>query len=178
MKNSIWAVLVPMFALIALPFASFGQTMPEHCISFLGGMNLNGGYEAGIETEYYFNNRHNTSLYGIADYHYAKENILNYGVDAKKMMFELGWKKYFAVIPQTFYPYIGLGVTGGMQQCTQTSGTPVNIADITDNYLLGAVGTIGLEYMYTPSISIVASCRFKYDDNIHYVIGAGLKFGF
>ena len=95
------------------------------------------------------------------------------GYDARKCMAEIGWKMYFPVVKNTFYPFIGLGLTAGMQ-----TGTEVKCTSDLSTYLLGGVGTIGMEYMFAPTISAVVSCRFKYDDVIHYVIGGGLKFGF
>ena len=54
-------------------------------------------------------------------------------------MAEIGWKMYFPVVKNTFYPFIGLGLTAGMQTCTEVKCT----SDLS-TYLLGGVGTIGM----------------------------------
>lgn len=168
-KTSIMKKVILAIGLALLSIGAFAQnTLPAHCITILGSVNLNGGAEGLIETEYFFNSNHKTSLYAAADYHYAKEDLWDEGYDARKCMAEIGWKMYFPVIKDTFYPFIGLGLTAGMQTCTKIKATTL------PTYLLGGVGTIGMEYMFAPTISAVVSCRFKYDDVIHYVIGGGL----
>lgn len=50
-------ILAIGLALLSLG-ASAQNTLPAHCITILGSVNLNGGAEGLIETEYFFNSNH------------------------------------------------------------------------------------------------------------------------
>lgn len=155
--------------------------LPNNSISFTAGMNFDGGYEVSIGTENHFNSNHTASLYGLINYHYAEENWYGQSVDCKKAMGEIGGKYYFRVVRNKFYPYLGLGITAGIQDIKQNtfynSGESV-VDEERDPFLLGGVGTVGLEYLFTPNVAIEVLGRFKYDSHMHYIIGGGLKFSF
>ena len=95
--------------------------LPNNSISFTAGMNYDGGYEVSIGTENYFNSNHTASLYGLINYHYAEENWFGQSVDCKKAMGEIGGKYYFRVVRNKFYPYLGLGITAGIQDIKQNT---------------------------------------------------------
>ena len=162
-------------------YATAQEKLPNSSISFMGAADLNGGYEMSLGSEYYFNSNHKVSLYGLFNYHFAKELWLGESVSCKKAMMEIGGKKYFAVVKEKFYPYVGLGVAIGVQDLTQNTFVNFSTSIINkdeDYFILGGVGTLGLEYMLTKNVAIDVACRFKYDDVMHYVLGGGLKFSF
>ena len=152
--------------------------LPSHSISIFGGYNLNGGYEVNLEAENYFNSNHTFSLYGLFGFHTASENWAGMPLVCRKAMGEIGGKYYIPAVRGRFYPYLGAGVTAGLQNIKQSLPDNEIILDDKDKYLVGCVGTVGLEFLFCKNVSMDVRCRFKYDGMMHYVLGAGLKFMF
>lgn len=174
-------IIITELLFFALTSGYAQEKLPNHSISLSSGIDVNDGYETILGTEYYFNSNHKVSLYGLFNYHFTKELWFGESVTCKKAMMEIGGKKYFAVVKEKFYPYVGLGLTAGVQDLTQNTFVNFNESIInkdTDPLILGGVGTIGLEYLFTRNISIELISRFKYDRSIHCIIGGGLKFSF
>lgn len=174
-------ISVTLFLFATLGISLAQEKLPNQSISITPCIDLQGGYETGIGTEYYFNSNHKVSFYGLFNYHFAKERWFGQSVDCKKALVEAGSKRYFNVVKQKFYPFVGLGLTAGVQNITQKTfnnyGESV-VNDEQDPFILGAVCTIGLEYMFTTNVAVELISKFKYDRSIHYVLGGGLKFSF
>ena len=154
-------------------FPMFAQST----ISFSAEYNFNGGHEVALESENFFRSGHSYSLYGLFDYHFAEEEWLGEAIDCKKAMAEVGVKKFFQVIENKIYPYVGLGMTAGIQNMYQSTNRDRSIIDEdTDPFLLGGTATIGSEFMLSDRMAFRISCRLKYDDFMHYVLGGGLTF--
>ncbi len=159
--------------------ASKQVALPSHSIFLTAGANYDGGYEVSFGSEYFFNTKHLSSLYGLVNYHFTNETWWGEAVNCKKAMAEIGGRFYIPAVKNKFYPYIGLGLTAGIQNVEQKT---FYISDVVDEetapFLFGGVGTVGLEYFLSHNVAIEVVGRIKTGRWLNFILGGGLKFCF
>ena len=158
------------------------ELIPNNSIFITAGAVYDNGFETTIGTEHFFNNNRIASMYFSAGYLSTREKWDNEAVECKKFTAEIGGRCYIPAIKNKLYPYVGLGITGGIQGLRQSSYIIQKdvIDENSDPYLFGGACTIGLEYLVSHNVAIEIHGRAKYylGDRYNFVIGGGLKFFF
>lgn len=183
MKKSILLGCLMIISLTAFAqeTAKSQEVLPSHSIFLTAGHNFNGGIEVSIGSEYFFNTNHTVSLYGLVNYHNSMEDWWGESLECKKAMAEIGGRYYIPAVRNKFYPYVGLGLTAGIQNIRQITHYQMDniVNNDKDPYLFGGVGTIGLEYLLSKNVAIEIVGRIKYTGHTpNYTLGGGLKFCF
>ncbi len=156
------------------------KLLPNRSIFLTAGAVYNGGFETTLGTEHFFSSNHTVSLYGAVGYLNTTEKWNETWVECNKVTAEIGGRCYIPAVKNRFYPFVGVGIVGGVQGLIQKQTEEDVINESCDPYMFGGACTIGLEYMVSRNAAIEVHWRAKYinNDRHNHVFGGSVKFYF